>query len=123
MESDTIAADLDFVVGDSTVYIEEETVSSIVQVSSQQHSQVIVFPNPFIDVTTLSYALLHDEQVSVEIYNVLGEQVYVESFGNLLPGKYTTVVGDRQIGSESGIYFVKLNIGEEVHTIRIVKSN
>ena len=73
------------------------------------------FPNPFNPTTTISYDLPSEAQVSLVVYNVLGQEV-------------TTLVNDRQgVGSyevvwsgkdgsgtpvSSGIYFYKLTVGD-----------
>ena len=75
------------------------------------------YPNPFNLSTTISFYLPGKSDVSLSIYNILGEKVKTLVNGNLDAGNHTvTWDGKNESGSvvASGIYFYKLNAGDNV---------
>jgi len=73
------------------------------------------YPNPFNPVTTISYSLPHQQQVSLRVYNLMGKEV-----ATLIEGE-TQTAGDYQLqfdGSNltSGVYFYQLQTGSKVFT-------
>ncbi|MBD3170433.1 MAG: T9SS type A sorting domain-containing protein [candidate division Zixibacteria bacterium] len=75
------------------------------------------YPNPFNATTTISYALASDSDVSLEIYNLMGQKVETIISENQTAG-YKTVTWDAS-GYSSGVYFYKLSAGNEVFTKRL----
>ena len=76
------------------------------------------YPNPFNPVTTLSFALPIDSEVSLSIYNLQGRKVTTLISGNMDAG-YHSVVWDANSYS-SGVYFVKMVAGEFVNTQKLM---
>jgi cytochrome c peroxidase len=75
------------------------------------------YPNPFNLETTISFSLSKRSYVDLSIYNILGEKVKTLVNGNLDAGNHTiTWDGKNESGSvvASGIYFYKLNAGDNV---------
>ncbi|NOQ96989.1 MAG: T9SS type A sorting domain-containing protein [Calditrichae bacterium] len=69
------------------------------------------YPNPFNPSTTIRYALPFISEVSLEIYNVLGQRVRVLVSDNKVPGYYETRWdGRNDFGSAvaSGIYVYRM---------------
>ena len=78
--------------------------------------QLSVFPNPSINKTiTLSYNLLTQNQVTISIYNTLGDVVKSISAEKRI-GKQETSINTESL--TKGIYFVRLNAGELSETIK-----
>ncbi|PIS23679.1 MAG: hypothetical protein COT45_05575, partial [bacterium (Candidatus Stahlbacteria) CG08_land_8_20_14_0_20_40_26] len=81
-------------------------------------------PNPFRDVTTIKYALRNKAKVTIEIYNVLGQRVYVWDLGVKEAGfHYVKWDGkdSRGVKVSSGIYFVRFTSGDFQAIKKIVK--
>jgi len=83
------------------------------------------YPNPFNPETTISFELVKGarEQVSLVIYNILGEAVRTLVQGNLGPGQYQYVWdAHNQRGHlvASGLYLYRLRVGDQVQTRRMV---
>ena len=76
------------------------------------------FPNPFNPATTIEYNLLQSGDVSLVIYNLLGEEVARLVSENQIAG-YHYVFWDASNYS-SGIYFYKLIKGDFVQTRKMV---
>ena len=80
-------------------------------------------PNPFNPHTIIDYALPQDAEVSLVIYNVLGQKVktLVNEFQTAgFQGAEWDGTDDRGHVSASGIYFYKLNAGDFTQTRKMV---
>jgi len=75
------------------------------------------YPNPFNAQTTITYALPNDSDVKLEIYNVLGQKVTTLVDAHQTAG-YQSITWDAN-SYASGIYFYKLDIGDNVFTKRM----
>jgi hypothetical protein len=84
-----------------------------------------VYPNPVISDATISYVLNKTEQVSLKVYNVLGEEVTTLSDEIQKAGKHEfkwsacDLSGKRLKG---GLYFLRIKAGEETRTIKTILS-
>ena len=76
------------------------------------------FPNPFNPVTIISYELLFDGDVSLVIYDILGEKVK-ELVRGYNPAGAHNIIWDAT-GESSGIYFIGLTAGNFVGTQKLV---
>lgn len=84
------------------------------------------YPNPFNPSTTISFALDQPGDVSLCVYNTLGQQVCVLADGPMTPGRHTLVWdGKSSDGAESasGIYFYRLvtESGSETRKMALVR--
>jgi hypothetical protein len=68
------------------------------------------YPNPFNPATKIRFELPEDADVTVEVYNVVGEKVKTLLNGNMKKG-YHEVIFDAA-GLQSGVYFYKVNAGK-----------
>ena len=93
--------------------IEQTESSSPVKYSlSQNH------PNPFNPVTTISYSLPRSGDVTLIIYNLLGEEIARLVDGFQQAGEHTTVWNASNVSS--GIYFYRLRAGDFTQTKKMV---
>ena len=77
-------------------------------------------PNPFKDVTTVSYNLPTDEQVTISVYDITGKQIIGETM-TALKGSNTYTIN---LGSESaGIYYYTVKAGSHSATKKMIKVN
>ena len=76
------------------------------------------YPNPFNPVTTLSFALPIEAEVSLSIYNLQGREVSTLIDKNMDAG-YHSVVWNADSYS-SGVYFVKMVAGDFVNTQKLM---
>jgi hypothetical protein len=67
------------------------------------------YPNPFNPVTNLVFSIPEQSQVSLIIYNTLGQKIDVLESYQLPPGAYTRTWDATQFSA--GIYFAELNTG------------
>ena len=80
-----------------------------------------MYPNPFQDNVTINYDIQEQSDVSIGIYNLLGEQVYQKTTLNQASGKYNVQFGGKASRLPSGVYIVQLKIGQTFYTGRLVK--
>lgn len=80
----------------------------------------ILFPNPNEgqSVTISMPALQNTQNVSVEIYDIAGKQVYAEGLGNRNGQVYKVINFDGKL--EKGVYLVTVTSGEQRYTQRMV---
>lgn len=84
-----------------------------------------VFPNPFSNNFTMNFELPSDMQVSVKMYNVLGQEVAkIISPDNLQKaGTYQLKVDTEKYPLASGVYFLNFKAGEFSQLAKMVKTN
>ena len=76
------------------------------------------YPNPFNATTTIRYILPQEGDVSLSIYNILGQRLAILFEGSQQAGEHT-IVWDAS-AYPSGVYFAWLEIQEQTKTIRMV---
>lgn len=81
-------------------------------------------PNPFVSETVIRYALAHEAKVDLRVYDILGGLVTVLDKGSRTVGDHEVAWDGRSLqGSRvaAGIYFVRLEAGQEVFRGKVVK--
>lgn len=77
------------------------------------------YPNPFNPSTTIEFDLARRSDVRLEVFNVLGRRVNTLIDGNLPAGNHRSeFAGDNTLAS--GVYFYRLEAGDEVATRKMV---
>jgi hypothetical protein len=76
------------------------------------------YPNPFNPITTIGFDLPKPSEVTLKIYNILGQEIATLAFGRLSAGKYKYVW--QSDGLASGVYFYRIEAGEFVQTKKMV---
>ncbi|RKX24204.1 MAG: hypothetical protein DRP46_13595 [Candidatus Zixiibacteriota bacterium] len=72
------------------------------------------YPNPFNPTTAISFELSQQANVSLEVYNILGQQVSQLVNGELQPGVHIYEWDSGKIeGLSSGIYFYRLQVDDK----------
>jgi len=79
------------------------------------------FPNPFNPATTIKYALPQAADVELTVYNVVGQPVRTLVAEHQSAGRYVVewdATNDSGHSLSSGMYFYRLQAGEEFHEIK-----
>ena len=76
------------------------------------------YPNPFNPTTQLTLDLNIDANVSVKVYNTMGQLVDVIAEGQMTSGSYTLTWNGTNVAS--GVYLVQTEVGSEVHSQKIM---
>ena len=81
------------------------------------------YPNPFKSTTSITFNLLKTNRVNLQIYNMLGQEVYSFPTEDLMKGMHNYTWDGRTNSGEKvpgGIYILKLHTGNYLATRRIV---
>ena len=76
------------------------------------------YPNPFNPSTAIDIALDTDANVSVKVFNIMGQLVNVVSEGNLNAGSHSVTWDASQVSS--GVYFINTEIGSDLNVQKIM---
>lgn len=82
--------------------------------------QVEVYPNPFVNNTTITYALPQEDFVSIEVYDALGRKVQTLVSGKKAAGNYSVSLDGGSLAR--GTYLYKIKTGNTVLSKRLVKN-
>lgn len=80
--------------------------------------QIAAYPNPFTKQTNISYTLPTEKWVNIEIYNTTGQKISTLVSNKQTAGAYQHTF----LAQNTGVYFVKINIGSESAILRMVKA-
>ena len=69
-------------------------------------------PNPFNSTTTIRYGLPYPDQISMQVYNLSGQQITTLFEGHQQPGIHTTPLNAS--GLPTGLYFVQMRASEQM---------
>lgn len=100
--------------GDQITAVEEQHTSTVPQTYTLSQN----YPNPFNPTTKIVYTVPKSGQVSLKIYNVLGQEVATLFQGYQNTGKYIATFDGLHIAS--GIYFYRLEAGNVSLTKKMI---
>ena len=77
-----------------------------------------VYPNPFYNITNVSYVLENESDVNISVYDNTGKLVYNQINGKMSAGNHFTDID----GSEwsAGMYLIQIRAGESVFSKKII---
>ena len=81
------------------------------------------YPNPFNPVTNITYDIPEVANVSLDIYNVMGQKVRTLVAGSHEPGRYRVLwnaTNDFGEGLSSGMYIYKIQAGDFVSVKKLI---
>jgi hypothetical protein len=77
------------------------------------------FPNPFNPSTTIQYSIPQRSNVTMKVYDVLGNEIAILVNEEKSAGVYEVEFSDKG-GSASGVYFYKLQAGNFIETKKML---
>jgi len=89
---------------------EKEKKKEDLKILPQKYELCGVFPNPFNPATIIKYALPYESQISISIYNIMGENVKNIEFSNQSAGNHQMIwdgTNKNSVRVPSGVYIVK----------------
>ena len=93
-------------------------ISSYVDIKEKQQDQGInIYPNPFTNFTNVEFSLNKASVVKVEVSNFLGKTVYSENAREYPGGTSKIQMNSGNLGS--GVYLIKLTIGNQTYTRKV----
>lgn len=85
---------------------------------SLQNKNILYYPNPASKTLSINYSLQVQQQVSIGIYNQIGQEVIHVIKEQQKEGTYTHEVNIEKL--ITGIYFIRINTGKEVTTRKLI---
>ncbi len=76
-----------------------------------------IFPNPANTETNIHYYMQEDNNVTLELYNLMGQKVYSQDYGKMASGSTILTADTRDLAG--GLYVVQLRMGEKVYTTKV----
>jgi hypothetical protein len=76
-----------------------------------------VYPNPFNATLTISFALPQTQDVTLTLYNILGQPVAILARGSFAAGTHHLQWSSESVGT--GIYFLRLQSGAQARTAKV----
>ena len=81
------------------------------------------YPNPFNPTTNVVYELATPVEVTMEVYNVLGQKMQTWYLGMQSAGRHTVTFNADASNLTSGVYIIRMRMGDQVrsHNITLLK--
>ncbi len=107
--------------GGNNVYIDDINISGTTGIQDEiaNNLDFNVYPNPSQENTMIAFTLLDKQKVEIKMYDVLGRVVSSVIDGNLNAGEHQYLLTEKA-NLSPGIYFVKLTVGEESFTKKLI---
>lgn len=106
-----------------TLYTYSEVTSNPASSPALRPSSLSVFPNPFNPNTTIAFELPKAEKIEMAVFNLKGQKVRELINEHKSAGKHQIKWDGKDDSSRplsSGIYFLKLNAGQEINTQKLI---
>ena len=85
------------------------------------NDQLLVYPNPVVGISTIEYSLSSSANVSLKVYNILGQEKKVLINELQVEGDHKIFINSNEF--VGGIYFLSLKVGSKFSSQRIVVAN
>jgi hypothetical protein len=95
--------------------------STGIQANSGLENSMNIYPNPFVVNSNITYTLAKQSNVTLEVYDMLGQKVETICTGLQSSGKYTYTFDSRKQAIPSDVYFVKLRVDQDIYVQRLVR--
>ena len=83
-------------------------------------ANLTIYPNPANETSTIAYHLDKKGDTKIQVVDVLGKVVYTTAVNAQPEGDYSVQISKRDQNLGNGIYFVKLSIGNESVTKKLI---
>lgn len=106
----------------NNIYIDDINISGAVGINENNisSSNLSIYPNPTNQTSTIAYHLEKKATTKIEIIDVLGKTVFVQSNNNQTEGDYSIMISKQNQNLRNGIYFVKFSIDNESTTKKLI---
>lgn len=106
----------------NNIYIDDINLSGVVGINENAlvENNINLFPNPTSESAVVSYHLTKKSVVNMELSDVLGKQLLKIDQGAQPEGDYSLNISKNELNLKTGIYFIKLTIGNAAITRKLV---
>jgi hypothetical protein len=111
---------LDFTAGTDSIH-PDNAIIGIKELKNSAGGFMSAYPNPYTLNSTIAVNLPQSDDVTLEVYSVLGAKVQTLDKGKKQAGTYTYNFSAKKLNYSSGIYFVKLTVGNKTDLIKLIE--
>jgi len=111
---------LDFTAGTDSIHPFNFAIS-VKELKNSEGGFMTAYPNPYTLNSTIALNLPQSGDVNLEVFNVLGEKIQTLDNGFKQSGSYTYNFSAKKLNYSSGIYFVKLTVGNKTDVLKIIE--
>lgn len=79
-----------------------------------------LYPNPNEGIFTLEFNVIENDDVSIEIVDIIGKSIPIELTEKIQSGWNKTIIDTKKYELNEGVYFLKLNSGNQVFSKRLI---
>ena len=115
---DSIGQSIPFSIENYTIQI-KPLITTIDEVVTSD--ELTMYPNPYSTFTKLSFTVKEKSEVLLEVFDIAGKKVQTVVDASQQSGSYTYSFSAKANGLDSGVYFVKLKIGNKISVHKIVE--
>ncbi|MDX2171796.1 MAG: T9SS type A sorting domain-containing protein, partial [Bacteroidota bacterium] len=117
-----VVSGLDFTVGTDSIHPNNQSVIGIKENSKSSSTEFMsAYPNPYSSAATIVVNNTQSQNVLLEVYNMLGEKVQTLENSHKQIGTYKYSFSAKNLNQSTGMYFVKLTVGNKTNVIKIVE--
>jgi len=81
-------------------------------------TSISIYPNPITNKADIAFNLAIDADITIVMYNLLGETVFSNSLGEMNQGAHSIKLDAQNLNA--GIYFISLNAGSNKITKKVI---
>jgi len=102
--------------------LDNDILNNIATVPSLNMSvgRVTTYPNPFAQTLTISVDLQESNTVRMEVYSVSGKLLWKKELASFAKGEHLFELNAAELNMTQGLYFIKVQVGEEQQTMTVV---
>ncbi|MBA3680729.1 MAG: T9SS type A sorting domain-containing protein [Bacteroidetes bacterium] len=116
----TVINGLDFTAGTDSIHPTNATVG-IKELKRSSTGFMTAYPNPYTTLSTIAVNLPSSSKILLEVYDVLGKKIQTLDNSEKQQGVHKYNFSAKSLNYSSGMYFVKLTIGNTTDVIKIVE--
>ena len=109
-------------IASNNVYLDNINIAGVVGINENISSaySLSIYPNPTSENSTIAYHLDKKADTKITVTDVLGKTVYVQSNAGQPEGDYNVAISKQNQNLRNGIYFVRLSVGNESITKKLI---
>lgn len=106
----------------NNIYIDNINITGVVGIDENANSisSVSIYPNPSNQTSTVAYHLDKKANTKIEVMDVLGKSVFVQSNSAQAEGDYKVQISKQNLNLRNGIYFVKFSVEDKSVTKKLI---
>ncbi|MBU0764660.1 MAG: T9SS type A sorting domain-containing protein, partial [Bacteroidetes bacterium] len=104
------------------IYGEDDAERAVLAIERDE-VRFYVFPNPYLENTTVNYELKAESQITLEVYTMTGQKVHTIWSGPQVNGRYRFDFSAKRLGYGAGTYVLRININNDIQSYWLIEMN